>query len=90
MRVAYRGFLCVQIACKHSERDHFHGVDLLTVARFADRKKDITLFAHFDYCFVSERGMMMSSSRSSRAETRSRAKDEIKRVMQAIDRVRKW
>lgn len=32
----------------------------------------------------------MSSSRSSRAETRSRAKDEIKRVMQAIDRVRKW
>ncbi|XP_054748969.2 B-cell CLL/lymphoma 7 protein family member B-A-like [Lytechinus pictus] len=34
--------------------------------------------------------MMMSSSRSSRAETRSRAKDEIKRVMQAIDRVRKW
>ncbi|XP_071489484.1 uncharacterized protein [Diadema antillarum] len=34
--------------------------------------------------------MMMSSSRSSRAETRSRAKDEIKRVMQAIDKVRKW
>ena len=33
---------------------------------------------------------MMSSSRSARAETRSRAKDEIKRVMQAIDKVRKW
>lgn len=29
-------------------------------------------------------------SRSVRAETRSRAKDEIKRVMQAIDKVRKW
>jgi len=29
-------------------------------------------------------------SRSVRAETRSRAKDDIKRVMQAIDRVRKW
>ncbi|XP_033118828.1 B-cell CLL/lymphoma 7 protein family member A-like [Anneissia japonica] len=33
---------------------------------------------------------MLTSSRSVRAETRSRAKDEIKRVMQAIDRVRKW
>ncbi|XP_072024178.1 uncharacterized protein [Amphiura filiformis] len=33
---------------------------------------------------------MMGSSRSARAETRSRAKDEIKRVMQAIDKVRKW
>ncbi|XP_035218851.1 B-cell CLL/lymphoma 7 protein family member A-like isoform X2 [Stegodyphus dumicola] len=29
-------------------------------------------------------------SRSIRAETRSRAKDDIKRVMQAIDKVRKW
>jgi len=29
-------------------------------------------------------------SRSVRAETRSRAKDDIKRVMQAIDKVRKW
>ncbi|XP_014665831.1 PREDICTED: B-cell CLL/lymphoma 7 protein family member A-like [Priapulus caudatus] len=29
-------------------------------------------------------------SRSVRAETRSRAKDEIKRVMQAIDKVRRW
>ncbi|XP_002735010.2 uncharacterized protein LOC100373362 [Saccoglossus kowalevskii] len=34
--------------------------------------------------------MMYSSARSARAETRSRAKDEIKRVMQAIDKVRKW
>lgn len=33
---------------------------------------------------------MLVSGRSSRAETRSRAKDEIKRVMQAVDRVRKW
>ncbi|XP_071945355.1 uncharacterized protein [Antedon mediterranea] len=33
---------------------------------------------------------MLTSSRSVRAETRSRAKDEIKRVMQAIDKVRKW
>ncbi|XP_066268855.1 B-cell CLL/lymphoma 7 protein family member A-like [Branchiostoma lanceolatum] len=32
----------------------------------------------------------MMSGRSARAETRSRAKDDIKRVMQAIDRVRKW
>ncbi|XP_029847772.1 B-cell CLL/lymphoma 7 protein family member A [Ixodes scapularis] len=29
-------------------------------------------------------------SRSVRAETRSRAKDDFKRVMQAIDKVRKW
>lgn len=29
-------------------------------------------------------------SRSFRAETRSRAKDEIKRVMQVIDKVRHW
>ncbi|KAH9391051.1 B-cell CLL/lymphoma 7 protein member A [Tyrophagus putrescentiae] len=29
-------------------------------------------------------------SRSVRAETRSRAKDDIKRVMHAIDKVRKW
>ncbi|XP_076363317.1 chromatin remodeling complex subunit BCL7B-like protein [Tachypleus tridentatus] len=29
-------------------------------------------------------------SRSVRAETRSRAKDDVKRVMQAIDKVRKW
>lgn len=29
-------------------------------------------------------------SRSVRAETRSRAKDDIKRVMQAVDRVRHW
>ncbi|KAG9509837.1 B-cell CLL/lymphoma 7 protein family member B-B, partial [Fragariocoptes setiger] len=29
-------------------------------------------------------------SRSVRAETRSRAKDDIKRAMQAIDRVRRW
>ncbi|GAB6030197.1 hypothetical protein CHUAL_005873 [Chamberlinius hualienensis] len=29
-------------------------------------------------------------SRSVRAETRSRAKDDIKRVMQAIDKVRRW
>ncbi|KAI8513158.1 B-cell CLL/lymphoma 7 protein member A [Branchiostoma belcheri] len=32
----------------------------------------------------------MMSGRSARAETRSRAKDDIKRVMQAIDKVRKW
>ncbi|XP_039257619.1 uncharacterized protein LOC120334218 [Styela clava] len=32
----------------------------------------------------------MSSGRSSRAETRSRAKDDIKRVMSALDKVRKW
>uniref|UniRef100_A0A672P371 B-cell CLL/lymphoma 7 protein family member A n=1 Tax=Sinocyclocheilus grahami TaxID=75366 RepID=A0A672P371_SINGR len=30
------------------------------------------------------------SGRSVRAETRSRAKDDIKRVMAAIDKVRKW
>lgn len=29
-------------------------------------------------------------SRSVRAETRSRAKDDIKKVMQAIDKVRRW
>ncbi|ALC49905.1 BCL7-like [Drosophila busckii] len=29
-------------------------------------------------------------SRSVRAETRSRAKDDIKRVMQAVDKVRHW
>ncbi|XP_064459860.1 B-cell CLL/lymphoma 7 protein family member A-like [Ornithodoros turicata] len=29
-------------------------------------------------------------SRSVRAETRSRAKDDFKRVMQAVDKVRKW
>uniref|UniRef100_A0A669EWZ2 B-cell CLL/lymphoma 7 protein family member A n=1 Tax=Oreochromis niloticus TaxID=8128 RepID=A0A669EWZ2_ORENI len=30
------------------------------------------------------------SGRSVRAETRSRAKDDIKRVMAAIEKVRKW
>lgn len=29
-------------------------------------------------------------SRSVRAETRSRAKDDIKRVMQVVDKVRHW
>lgn len=29
-------------------------------------------------------------SRSIRAETRSRAKDDIKRVMQVVDKVRRW
>lgn len=29
-------------------------------------------------------------SRSVRAETRSRAKDDIKRVMHAVDKVRHW
>nr|CAB3225275.1 B-cell CLL/lymphoma 7 protein family member B-like [Phallusia mammillata] len=32
----------------------------------------------------------MSSSRSSRAETRSRAKDDIKRAMTVLEKVRKW
>jgi len=32
----------------------------------------------------------MLTSRSGRAETRSRAKEDIKRVINAIDRVRKW
>lgn len=32
----------------------------------------------------------MSSGRSVRAETRSRAKDDIKRVMSALERVQKW
>ena len=32
----------------------------------------------------------MSSTRSGRAETRSRAKEEIKKVITAIDKVRKW
>ncbi|GMT17475.1 hypothetical protein PFISCL1PPCAC_8772, partial [Pristionchus fissidentatus] len=31
-----------------------------------------------------------SNSRSNRAETRNRAKDELKRVIYSIDRVRKW
>jgi len=30
------------------------------------------------------------SGRSVRAETRSRAKDDIKKVMAAIERVRRW
>lgn len=30
------------------------------------------------------------SGRSGRAETRSRAKDDIKRVLAAIEKVRKW
>lgn len=29
-------------------------------------------------------------SRSIRAETRSRAKDDIKKIMQVVDRVRHW
>jgi hypothetical protein len=29
-------------------------------------------------------------SRSLRAETRSRGKDDIKRVMQVVDKVRRW
>ena len=29
-------------------------------------------------------------NRSIRAETRSRAKDDIKRVMQVVDKVRRW
>jgi len=32
----------------------------------------------------------MSSTRSSRAETRSRAKDDIKRAMTVLEKVRKW
>lgn len=32
----------------------------------------------------------MSSGRSARAETRSRAKDDIKRAMSALEKVRKW
>lgn len=34
------------------------------------------------------RGKM--SSRSFRLETRSRARDEIKRIMQTVEKVRKW
>jgi len=30
------------------------------------------------------------SSRSFRLETRSRARDEIKRIMQTVEKVRKW
>ena len=29
-------------------------------------------------------------SRSARAETRSRTKDDVRRVMQAVDKVRRW
>ena len=32
----------------------------------------------------------MMSSRSFRLETRSRARDEIKRIMQTVEKVRKW
>lgn len=32
----------------------------------------------------------MSSTRSTRAETRSRAKDDIKRAMSVLDKVRRW
>lgn len=34
--------------------------------------------------------MCIMMSRSVRAETRSRAKDDIKRVMQVVDKVRRW
>ena len=32
----------------------------------------------------------MSSTRSTRAETRSRAKDDIKRAMSVLEKVRRW
>ncbi|KAK5644364.1 hypothetical protein RI129_005664 [Pyrocoelia pectoralis] len=34
--------------------------------------------------------MIKTMSRSFRAETRSRAKDDIKKIMQVVDRVRHW
>lgn len=40
--------------------------------------------------FQGSADVVKMMSRSVRAETRSRAKDDIKRVMQVVDKVRHW
>ena len=37
-----------------------------------------------------ERSREMSSRSTFRLETRSRARDDIKRIVQAVDKVRRW
>lgn len=42
------------------------------------------------FCLLNFSTINIMMSRSVRAETRSRAKDDIKRVMQVVDKVRHW
>lgn len=42
------------------------------------------------YSHQRRKSLCIMMSRSVRAETRSRAKDDIKRVMQVVDKVRRW
>lgn len=70
---------------------------LLIFSAFSDLGKHLASGA-FTYIFlkywfkkkVQANNEKNKMSRSVRAETRSRAKDDIKRVMQAVDKVRHW
>lgn len=50
----------------------------------------VVIGAIIDYRWFSRTRNNNMMSRSVRAETRSRAKDDIKRVMQVVDKVRHW
>lgn len=46
---------------------------------------------YFQLKFVQTKFLLLNKmSRSVRAETRNRVKDDIKRVMQAVEKVRHW
>ena len=54
----------------------------------------LTLYILCRHCCVllllAQKSFLVKMSRAVRAETRSRAKEDIKRVISAIDKVRKW
>lgn len=70
-----------------------HGASFRTTHFFLVQNTELDCEVHLYHTINKIANLLISTakmSRSVRAETRSRAKDDVKRVMHAVDKVRHW